>query len=392
MDFALEQRHQAFLRELRAYLHHLERDGVIDLAAVAAELRAAPYETRELGQAFIRQLGEDGWLGIGTPKAYGGMGRSFVEQWLFMQELKYRSLPTGQLLIQSIIPALVMLAPEHVRQRYLPLCLSGTITMAIGYSEPGAGSDLAVLQTRASRVEGGYRLNGQKIWTTNAHNASHLWLAARTGAPDSRHKGISIFIVSMNTPGVSVAPILTQADDRTNHVFFDDAFVDEGNRVSDENEGWRLLMAQLAFERMFCPAVMLEEFHAFLRWWRLNAPIDPAERAFQLRELARMAAEAEVCRLMATRTAWMMDQGQVPVVEASILKPYLTETQQRNAIGAVRLSGAFGQLRYGESAAPASGCMERAYRYAPSITFGAGANELQRDMIAEQGLGLPRSR
>jgi alkylation response protein AidB-like acyl-CoA dehydrogenase len=392
LDFALEEKHQSFLSELRAYLKHLEESGVIDLAAVSAEYRDDLMSLRELGTEFIQQLGRDGWLGIGTPKKYGGQGRSFVEQWLFMEELKYRCLPAGQLLIQSIIPALVMLAPDEVRERYLPLCLSGNIMLAVGYSEPSAGTDLAALQTRATRFEGGYRLNGQKIWTTNGHCASHIWLAARTGAPDSRHKGISLFIVPMNTPGITVAPIFTQGGERTNHVYFSDVVIPEDSRVGGENDGWRLIMGQLAFERMFCPAEMMREFHAFLHWWSVNQPASVAEREHQLRELGRIAAEAEVCRLMATQTAWMMDQGLIPDIEASILKPYLTGTHQRTAIDCLRLAGSWGQLRYGEPSAPAFGRMERAYRVTPSYTFGAGANELQRDMVAERGLGLPRSR
>ncbi len=182
MDFSLSQEHEGFLVSLRTYLSDLHEKRVIDLAAVKREYEEDPKALRAKGLAFVKQLGEDGWLGISVPKEYGGRGLGFVEQWLFLEELKYQSLPTGQLLIQSIIPALVFLASEEVRERFLPLCMSGEVMFAIGYSEPNAGSDLAALTTRATKCEGGYKINGAKIWTTNAQNSTHLWLAARTGA------------------------------------------------------------------------------------------------------------------------------------------------------------------------------------------------------------------
>ncbi len=392
MDFSLEPQHKAFLEELRAYMKALRASGDIDLDAVASEYQSDLKSLGPLGLSFIRRLGHDGWLGVGTPKEYGGQGRSLVEQWLFMEELKYNSLPAGQLLIQSIIPALLFLASPEVRARFLPLCLSGEIMVAIGYSEPGAGTDLAALQTRASRVDGGYRVNGQKIWTTNAQSSTHLWLAARTGAPDSRHKGISLFILPLDTPGISLQPIITQSGERTNHVFFDDVFVAEENLVGTENGGWSLIMAQLNFERMYCVSEMMHEFHHVLQWWNTHQPEDDAERQAQLRELARMAADAEVARLMAMRTAWLVAQGFVPAVEASILKFTLTGTHQRNSVDALRLMGPAGQLAVGQPGVPAHGFSGRAYLGTPAYTFGAGANELQRDMVADRGLGMSRGR
>lgn len=391
MDFTLEPQHVQFLTELRSYLSELRASGDIDLDAVADEYQQDLKTLGPLGQEFIRLLGRDGWLGVGTPKEYGGQGRTLVEQWLFMEELKYNSLPAGQLLVQSIIPALLFLATEKVRARFLPQCLSGDIMVAIGYSEPGAGTDLAALTTRATRVEGGYRISGQKIWTTNAHNSTHLWLAVRTGAPESRHKGISLFILPMDASGISLQPIITQSGERTNHVFFDDVFVSEDNMVGEENGGWGIIMAQLNFERMYCVSEMLHEFHHAVQWWKDNQPTDDAEQQAQMRELGRMAAESEISRLMAMRTAWLVAQKRVPVVEASILKFTLTGTHQRNSVDAIRLMGPYGQLAMGDPAAPANGFCSRAYLGTPAYTFGAGANELQRDMVAERGLGLARS-
>ncbi len=393
MDFSLEPRHEAFLAELREYLEHLERDVGFDLAATAeANEHSLTGEGRELIDKFIRQLGKDGWMGIGCPKELGGQGRSFFEQFLFLEELHSRSLPTGVLLIKSIIPALAKLAPDHIREKYLPLCLSGELAICIGYSEPDAGSDLANLRLRATPVEGGYRLNGQKIWTTAANVSTHVWLATRTGTQESRHKGITMFIVALDTPGISIAPLMTQAGERTNQVFFDNVFVPVENRLCEENEGWNLIMGQLAFERMFYPGPMMYEFHSFLHWWSQHMPADAAEREYQLRELARMAAEAEAVQLMALRAAWMMDQGKMPVVEASMLKLTLTGTEQRNSLDHLRLAGAWGQLSHRDPDAPAFGRPVSSYLFVPCTTFGGGANELQRDIIADFGLGLPRNR
>ncbi len=331
-------------------------------------------------------------MGIGCPKKFGGQGRSFLEQFLFLEELHSRSLPNGKLLIKSIIPALAILAPDHIREKYLPLCLSGELRVCIGYSEPAAGSDLASLRLRATPVEGGYRVNGQKMWTTAANVSTHVWLATRTGTQESGHKGITLFIVPLDSPGISIAPIMTQSAHRTNHVYFDNVFVPVENRIGGENEGWKMIMGQLSFERMFYPGPMMREFHSFIHWWSQHMPADAAEREYQLRELARMAAEAEAVRLMALRTAWMMDQGKVPAIESSMLKLTLTGTDQRNSLDHLRLAGAWGQLSSADPDAPAFGRTVSEYLFTPATTFGGGANELQRDIIADFGLGLPRNR
>ena len=249
MEFCLSDDHKSFLDKIHTYIRSLHDDESLDMPSVIAEHAEDMMSLGENGLRFIRRLGTDGWLGIGTPKQYGGQGLSYIHQWLFNEELKYLGLPTGQLLVQSIIPALAMLAPEPIREKYLPECLAGEMMVAIGYSEPDAGTDLAALKTQATKTEGGYVLNGQKIWTTNAHNSTHLWLAARTGAPDSRHKGITLFLLPLDSDGVSITPIITQGGERTNQVFFSDVFIPEEYRLSEETRGWSLIMAQLSFER-----------------------------------------------------------------------------------------------------------------------------------------------
>jgi alkylation response protein AidB-like acyl-CoA dehydrogenase len=365
----------------------------MDLDQVARGYGGTLGPLRDRALAFLRQLGKDGWLGIGTPKEYGGQGRSFVEQWLFQEELKYRRLPTGSMLIQAVMPTLILFASEEMKRRFLPLCMSGAPNIAIGYSEPQAGTDLAALTTRAVRTTSGYVVNGEKTWCSHAHTATHIWLAARTGTPESRHKGISLFIIPADLPGITIQPIVTELGERVNNVFFNDVAVSNDMRVGEENDGWKYIMAQLNFERVFCHAEMLYDFHALVGEWLRTNGGDPAERAFTRRELARLAADVQVCRLMAMRSAWMMDAGLLSAqVAASIAKIAYSSTHQNVGITGFKLMGRLGQLALGDPRVPAEGRPARAYLASPVFKFGGGTNELQRDLIAGFGLGLPRTR
>ncbi|WIW89483.1 acyl-CoA dehydrogenase family protein [Sphingobium sp. V4] len=393
MDFRLEAKHRATLRRISDYLNKLSERGEIDLESLAQSHggRFGDYGPAE--RAFIRRLGTDGWLGLATPREYGGQGLSFVEQWLFHEELMFRRLPTGSMLTQAVIPSLTLFASEELKAKFLPRCLSGEVLMAIGYSEPGAGTDLAALSTRAAPVAGGYRLNGHKTWCSHAHTATHIWLAARTGTPESRHKGISMFIVPADLKGITIRPIITQLNERTNDVFFDDVFLPEEMRLGEENEGWKYITGQLNFERVFCHAEMLYEHYRLVDWWRKQEGVSEGEREFQRRELAKLAADIHVSRLMAMRAAWMMDSGFTgSQLEASISKIINTETHQRLGIEAFKLMGSQGQLAHRDPEALAGGRPARAYLSTPAVKFGGGTNELQRDLIAGFGLGLPRTR
>lgn len=393
MDFRLEEKHKATLNEIRAYLDHLQDDGIVDLDAVARHFGGGAGPAGDLELGFIRQLGKDGWLGISTPKKYGGRGLGFVEQWLFQEELKYRRLPTGSMMIQAVVPTLILFASDEMKRRFLPQALSGTLNIAIGYSEPSAGTDLTSLTTRAQRVEGGYRVNGQKTWCSLAHTATHIWLAARTGTPDSRHKGISIFIVPTSLPGITIQPIITQLGERINDVFFEDVLVTDDMRLGEENDGWKYITGQLNFERVFCYSEMLYDFHSLVSWWHSQSPGEPGEREFQRRELARLAADIQVSRLMAMRSAWLMDAGASSgQLEASLSKIVYSSTHQRVGMEGFKMLGSFGQITQREAAAPARGRASRAYLVTPVFKFGGGTNELQRDIVATVGLGMPRSR
>ncbi|HVW34768.1 MAG TPA: acyl-CoA dehydrogenase family protein [Acidimicrobiia bacterium] len=384
MDFALDGGQQAFLDRLRAYLDGLDTAAVVEDFARDFTLITGP--SRE----FLRRLGRDGWLGVGWPVEYGGQGRSPIEQWLFLEEMAYRRLPSGNLTLSSIGPVIARLGTEEQKRRYLPGILAAELEFAIGYTEPDAGTDLANLQTRARRrPDGDYVVRGQKVFTTGASIATHLWLAARTGPPDSRHKGISLFIVPMGSPGITVRPLLTQSGERTNEVFLDDVAVAASGLVGPENGGWAAITHQLDLERLFAVGLLRWQFERLVTW---DAGRDhrPAEQGYARHRLAALGADLEASRLLNLRAAWMIDSGATPYAEASMAKVWYSELRQRLALEALDLMGPDGQLADGEDGAPAGGHFERSYRSSTVFKFGAGTNEVQRTIIAQRALNLPR--
>jgi hypothetical protein len=378
MDMTLTAAQEEFLVEFQAYLDGLD----LDLDEVRETFETDPMEIVGAAREFVRRLGRDGWLGMGWPTEYGGGGRSAVEQWLFLEELAYRRLPSGNLTTSSLGPVLARLGTDEQRARFLPGILAGDIDFAIGYSEPEAGTDLAALTTRAVRQgsadEYDYVVNGQKIYTTGAHVATHLWLAVRTGTKEDRHKGLTVLIVPLPTEGVEITPILTQGDERTNQTFLTDVVVPASMRVGEENGGWNAITTQLNFERLFCYSDLRNQFDLVLRWARDNGRFtSPLVRT----SLAEMAVDLEISRLFCLRAAWMIDHDQVPMVEASMNKVWYSELRQRLSIAALDIMGPAGQVR---GAGPLDGRMERAYRASTVIKFGAGTNEVQRDIIGRR--------
>ncbi len=384
MRFLVEDSNVRFRTELREYLDQL------DTSAVVQEMRAEEICIGAAGKAFMRQLGRDGWLGIGWPERFGGRGMSAIRQWLFLEELDYRRLPIGDLSMLAVGPAIAQWGTDAQRAHYLPGMLAGDIHFAGGYTEPEAGSDLAALRTRAARQEdGGYLINGQKIFTTAAHYASHIWLAARTGAQEARHRAISIFVVPVDAPGVTITPLMTQPGWRTNQVFFADVRVDPDALIGVENGGWEIITTALKLERLM-PFSRLARDLDDLAPAVLSPDItrSPADRRHALRVLLDLYTQTEELRVMAFRTADMIDEGDVPRAEASMFKLLRGKVRQLIAVAAMELIGPSAVLRSDR----VSGWPERAYRASPLLRFAGGAEEIQRDIIAEHGLGLGRSR
>lgn len=394
MDFALEQADRLFLDEFRGYLDSLVAEGYYATPGLVGPDHAMGDEDAAERKRFIERLGRDGWLGISWPKEFGGRGASGIQQWLMLDELNRRQMPSMMLGVLMIGPTLLRTGSEEQKKEYLPKLLSGEYEFCLGYSEPGAGTDLANLQTRAVRDGDDYVINGQKIYTTAAQYATHVWLSVRTGAPDSRHAGVSMIIVPVDTPGITVRPLITGADYRTNEVFYDNVRVPVANRVGEENGGWKVISMALEFERTPTANRLVREFGEVLHW---ATGVDgdgtrPADDPLVRARIGQLATRLDVARLFSLRIAGMVANGEVPSVEGSMAKVWNSDYGQHLTDAALSLMGPEGAIGLGEPDAPLDGVMELTYRESTVFRFAAGTNEVQRDIIAQRGLGLPRNR
>ena len=386
MDFSLSPEQEAFEKEIRRFVDQ-------NLSPqLRAEVEREQYSIGPLGKQFLKLMGRQGWLGIGWPREYGGQGRGAIEQWLFLEEMAAENLPTGALTLSSAGPTLMRVGSEQLKSEYLPKILSGEVEFAIGYTEPNAGSDLASLQTQAVREGDSYLINGRKIYTSAAHHSTHIWLLARTDPNAPKHQGISILILPIDAPGVTIHPLYTMGSERSNEVFFQDVRVPAGNLVGEENKGWYYVSMALDFERLM-PHRRTRRFLDNLIDYAKNTVVDgqPLSKNPCVRTtLARLAVDLEVARLFSLRSAWMIERGQVPNAEASILKVWITELNERIARAAQDIMGPYATLRETDPLAPAEGRLEKLYRGFPMHKFAGGTNQVMRNIIAQRGLGMPR--
>ena len=379
---------QAALRdELRAYFSELITD------EVRQELRGSegggPEYTR-----ILKQLARDGWLGIGWPKEYGGQGRSAIEQYIFAEEVQRVGFPLPFLTLGTVGPTIMHYGTEEQKQRFLRPILNGDLHFAIGYSEPEAGTDLASLKTRAVRDGDEWVINGSKIWTSLADYADYIWLAVRTDPDAPKHRGISMIIVPTDSPGYKCTPIWTMAGVRTNATYFDDVRVPHENLVGGENMGWSLITGQLNLERISLVNVSGYEstYDDLLQWTRETKLPDGRaviEQPWVQQSLARCHAQIEVLKLMNWKQAWAATQGMAHPAASSAAKVYGTEMAVRIYEWMMEIIGESSVVAEGSPEAILRGKIERMYRAALILTFGGGTNEVQRDIIAMAGLGMP---
>jgi 3-oxo-4-pregnene-20-carboxyl-CoA dehydrogenase beta subunit len=339
----------------------------------------------------VRRMGRDGWLGVGWPTAYGGRGFGQVEQQIFANEATRADIPLPAVTLQTVGPVLQGSGTPAQREFFLPRILAGEVHFAIGYTEPDAGTDLASLRTRAVRAsaEGDsadYVVDGQKIFTTGAHAADDVWLACRTDPDAPRHKGITILIVDTTDPGFSWTPIITH--DGAHHVnatYYDQVRVPHAMRVGAENEGWRLITAQLNHERvMLGPAGRIAAMTDRVREWA--APRSLLGRPDVRRALARASAVTRVNELLNWQVA---AAPELSVADASATKVFSSEHTQAIGQSLAEVVG-----RHGDAAEPATAALltwlDVQLKRNTVLTFGGGVNEVQRELIATAGLGLPR--
>ncbi|MER5390429.1 acyl-CoA dehydrogenase family protein [Saccharopolyspora sp. NPDC002686] len=360
----------------------------------ADELRAVGEEGVG-GSRFrevVKALGRDGWLGIGWPREYGGQGRSVEEQYVFFDEVQRAGLPFPFVTVNTVGPTLMEHGTEAQKQAYLPGILNGDIVFAIGYTEPDAGTDLASLRTRAVRDGDELVVNGQKIFTSGANTADYVWLAARTDPEAPKHRGISILVVPTDAEGFSWSPIHAVGGMVVTATYYHDVRVPADHVVGEVDGGWRLITAQLNHERIGLAALggrMIRLWEQVLRWAKDTGVID---KPWVQQEMARAHAELEAMRLMNWKMTTAVAEGALTGATAGAVKVYGTETHIAVQRTLTQVLGAAGRIRPGSPASVLGGQIEQLSRQGIVNTFGGGVNEVLRDMVATQGLGLPRGR
>lgn len=365
-------------------------------AVMTPERRAAVAGLMEGGAAMSecrRALGEAGLLGVAWPVEYGGRGLTALEQYIFNDEARRVNAPLPMITLNTVGPTLIQYGTEEQKQKFLPAILRGEVDFAIGYSEPGAGSDLASLRTMAVRDGNEFVINGSKMFTSGAEFADYIWLAARTDPEAKKHKGITVFMVPTDSPGFSWKPLHTMPGVSTYYTFYDDVRVPESAIVLGENQGWKLVTNQLNLERAALGNLgALEPLFAKTLEWARTTPLDHGhviDQPWVQQALARVEAQVAAYRLLNLRVNSSMSSGALGMGEASAAKVFGTELTQQVARELLDVVGQAGTRK--GSDAPLRGELESAYRLAVINTFGGGANELQRDIIAMAGLGMPRA-
>jgi len=380
MDFALTAEQQTFRQEIRAFL--------------ASEV--PPDATTEDGwivgfsREFSRKLGERGWIGLTWPKQYGGQERSYLDRVILTEELLRAGAPVAAHWLgdRQVGPALLAYGSEEQKAEILPRVTKGEIVFCLGMSEPGSGSDLASLRTRAVEEGDYFSLTGQKIWTSFAHVADYAYLVARTDANAPKHKGISEFLIDMKTPGITVRPLVDiTGQHHFNEVFFDNVRVEKKWLIGEQNRGWYQIASQLDYERsgierllsnypLFRDAVNYVQEKGLTK--------DPLVR----NQLAQMQIELDMGRFMVYKVAWLLSKGRVPNHEAAMAKCFCTEVEQRIAQTVSGLLGDYAILLPNSPAARLAGRAAQEYLYAPAYTIQGGTSNVLRNIMAIRGLGL----
>jgi len=378
-------------QELRSYYAELLTPSVVE------ELGKG-HGIGEVNRQVVRQMGADGWLGIGWPVEYGGQGRSAIEQYIFFDESMRAGAPVPMLTVNTVGPTIMNFGTQEQKDFFLPKILRGEIHFCIGYSEPGAGTDLAALRTRAVRDGEEYIINGQKMWTSLAGDADYCWLATRTNPEVKKHKGISMFLVDMkNSPGIRVEPLHLLSEHNINATYFDDVHVPAANLVGGENNGWTLITNQLNHERVtLCSSGIIDRCLEETRAWAQATKLPDGRRVIDQEwvqiNLARVRAKLEFLRLINWKVAWTATQGGLDVADASTTKVFGTEFYLEAFRLMMEVLGEQAFVNGSSAEALLKGRLEMSYRSLIILTFGGGTNEIQRDLIGMFGLGLPRSR
>lgn len=381
MDFRFTPEQEAFRQEIKDFLQSsLRQPGIPEDGWIVG-----------FDKAFSRQLAEQGWIGLTWPREYGGQGKSYLDRLILTEELLRCGAPVAAHWLgdRQMGPSILRYGTDEQKEKFLPGIISGDVVFCIGMSEPGAGTDLAGLQTRAEEDGDYYVLNGQKIWTSFAHLADYCYLVARTDPNVPKHKGISEFLVDMKTPGITIKPIVDMTGaHHFNEVFFDNVRIPKDVMVGEKDRGWYQIASQLDYERSGIERLMSNYplIHTLQQYVKSRG-LDKSE--IVRHRLAQLHIEFTMGRLMVYKVAWLLSEGIVPNAESAAAKAYCTEFEQRLAQAASELMGGEGQLMPGSHSATLNGRIARAYLYSPAYTIQGGTSTILRQIIANRGLGLP---
>lgn len=394
MDFRFTPEEEAFRQEVRDFI---KAEMPSDFSR-AGEGQYDP-QTHQLAKRMAKKLAEKRWLAMNWPEQFGGLGASPIMHMIYKEETAYYGVPgtdMGMGGISWVGPTVLILGTDEQKAEHLPPLAAGDRFWCTMYSEPEAGSDMAALKCRAVRRGDEYVINGQKVWTSAAHIADWGWLLARTDPDVPKHKGISLLLVDMKTPGINVRPLLSMAGHHYfNEVFFDDVHVPVANRIGEENRGWYHSMVALSFERTAGVGMAaaarrgLDTLIEFAKTTEVNGqPL--AKNVFIRHQLAQLVAEVEAARVLGYRIVWLQAKGELPGVEGPIVKALGSEILRRLAAVGTQMMGLYSQIMPGCKQAPLQGTVAEMYLGANDMIIAAGTNEIQRNIIAQRGLGMPR--
>ncbi len=387
MDFGFTKEEESLIGEVRRVLQQ----------EVTPEAEA---ETRALGgiyggkeaRKFIQKFASRGWLVPHWPKEFGGMDSSEMVTYMIRDELAYFRLPLYYVGAYMAGPTILRYGSDEMKKEFLPPIARGEVEFALGYTEPQAGSDLSALRIRAEDKGDFFIVNGQKTFNTHCHVADYHWLAARTDQQAAKHKGVSLLIVDLKSPGITIRPLITMAGWRTNEVYYDEVKVPKKNLVGEKNRGFYYIMAALDFERMFPPSAYRRLFEEIVEYAK-ETVVDGqtlSRNPLIRQKLAEGAIELEAARLLYYQLPYMLDKKLIPNYQSSMEKLFATEVAQRITETGMEVLGLYGQLKEGSKWAPLAGQAELFYRGSVVETIYAGTSEIQRNIIALRGLGLPR--
>jgi len=392
MEFDFLPEEQKFADEVEAWLVDNHDDEVMDHHRENfSQLSDTPERC-----AFMKKLAAKGWLGMSWPKEFGGQEIEGVYEYILNEALSKHAAPQIGKGVGIIGKTLIRHGNDFQKNRFLPMVLNAEVEFAVGYSEPEAGSDAANMQLKAEKVEGGWMMNGQKMWTTSAHFADWYWVGARTDPDKKKHDGLSLFLVNMDNPGLEVVSLPTIGKDTTNQVFFDDVFVPDEYLVGERGRGFHMISEALDLERftMFTLSPIAHRSDVLVDWvkeaTRDDEPLkdDPNVR----QKIAQIVTDTAVAKALSTRFVYAAKSGgKPPTIESSQYKLFTTSLSQRVCKDALDIQGHEGAIMEGQDDAPLRGRFEGAYRATVNETVGGGSSEIQKNIIARRHLGLPKN-